>query len=102
MKSSFLERKLERKADNVKKKRKKRTSEEDSIFLVGGILSGYRDAFPIFKHVQTFLINEEKRSGKEIWEMISEEDREVLLKKTKELKSFLTAIEEKAKNSKKD
>jgi hypothetical protein len=94
--NGFSERKLERKNQNLKFKDKK-TKKESATFLIAGVMAGLYDVFPIFNQVSDFIKAEESFTGKDIWEYASKEEKELLMVRAKELKSFLEKIEKKAK-----
>ncbi len=94
--NGFSERKLERKSQNLKIKDKK-TKKESATFLIAGIMAGLYDVFPIFNQISDFIKAEETFTGQDIWEYASKEEKELLIARAKELKSFLEKIEKKAK-----
>ena len=96
---NFSERKLERKNQNLTLKEKK-TKKEGATFLISGTMAGLYDVFPIFSQINDFIKNEESFLGQDIWEYAPKEEKELLIKRIKELKSFLEKIEKKQNNKK--
>jgi hypothetical protein len=94
---NFSERKLGRKAQGLSYKDVK-TEKESATFLVSGVMTGLYDAFFVFDYINELIINEESKFIEgNIWEFSSKEEKELLIKRIKELKSFLEKIEKKAK-----
>ncbi len=97
LKENHLERKLGRKAKNFSLKEKKE-KEESAAIIVAGIMEGFHTVLLIFDQINEFVICDEKNFTEgNIWEYASKEDKELLLGRIKELKSFLGKIEKKAK-----
>jgi hypothetical protein len=75
-----------------------KTEKESATFLVSGVMTGLYDAFFVFDYINELIINEESKFIEgNIWEFSSKEEKELLIKRIKELKSFLEKIEKKAK-----
>jgi hypothetical protein len=94
--NNFAERKLERTCE-VLNLQDKKTKAESGTFLVGGVMLGLLDIFPIIKQINEFIIAEERFSGEDVWQYAPKKEKELLIGRAKDLKNALERIEKKAK-----
>ncbi len=94
--NNFAERKLKRTCEVLEFKDKK-TKAESGTFLVGGVMLGLFDLFPIIEQINDFIKAEESFSGEDAWQCAPKKEKELLVERIKELKNALNRIEKKAK-----